>query len=167
MLALNIFVLVLVLAAFYFLKKGSARKAFLEKPKSTGEETMESVADLDDSTLSAKEKNTAQRFKEIVQSAMADPDLIQQPDSDYSIAIKEISHEVFTYGMMRLNDPYLAGEYSRNNQYVAVNKQKFIDDAERKIKGGFFAADDTNYEKYILGWILRIRDNTRVIDGGY
>lgn len=138
---------------------------FIFRKKNSADSTMRSVANLDDFTLSENEKKTANILKQTVAVLEEDPNAKFHPQMNYKGAMDEIAVEIFKCGMWRLNDKNLANKYFRNPGYIEINKQKFIDDFEKKINENFFVNHTTEmFERYILQWVLKFKNDTKQID---
>jgi hypothetical protein len=148
-----IIIAVVILIYFIFRKKNSAYS------------TLKSIEGLNDFTLSKHEGNTATLFKQIIEIVIENPSNKYDPEMNYNAAIDQIALEIFKCGMWRLNDKKLANKYFKNPSYINVNKQKFIKDVDNKLNEKYFnSAHNSTYEKFILNWVLKFRDDTKKID---
>lgn len=148
-----ILIAVIILGIIFFRKRNSM------------DSTLKSVANLDDHTLSSNEKRTANILRQIVGVIKEQPSAKFHPEMNYNGVIDEIATEVFKCGIWRLNDKNLANKYFQNPGYIQVNKKKFKDDLDEKINENYFVSqNDKSFEKYILFWVLKFRNETKKID---
>lgn len=135
------------------------------RKKGSSNETLKSIANLNDNTLSDNEKKVANIFKQIVEVVQDDPNTKYYPDLNYTATIDEIALEVFKCGMWRLKNKDLANHYFRNHGYIETNKQRFIDDANKKIDEKYFISlSKPMFEKYILDWVIEFRDMAKHVN---
>lgn len=109
-----------------------------------------------DYELDCEEMKVSILLNKLVIAYDIEPQLVSNPESEYSNAIEEISMKILEFGLKRLDNEKIRNRVlSVNNIIIKSYWIKFYNDFNDKITSSYFIVGEQEMiDNYVLDWVL-------------
>lgn len=115
-----------------------------------------------DNELTNSEKNISSTLFQMCKTINNDLSIYYDNRENFDNAIKEIAIEVFKSAMWRLGDKQIANHFFKNNKYIVVNCDKFINEINIAAQSGvLFYKSSKEIDELILTWVLKFKNDSK------
>lgn len=126
------------------------------------ENTLDEIKNYRDDELTSHEKNISSTLFQMLNAIKSDLNYYYDNKEGFDKAIEEIALEVFKSGMWRIGDKQIANHFFKNNKYVEVNCDRFINEINIAAESGaLFYKSSIEIDELIHNWVLKFKNDSK------